>query len=60
MTDAQRGSGPDEPVPLEVPDVGDPVCWLDRVCPECGAFNERPAVACRRCGALADDEEKTL
>jgi hypothetical protein len=30
---------------------GDPVCWLDRVCPECGAFRERPSTPdCARCG----------
>ncbi len=31
---------------------GDPVCWLSRVCPECGLFlgNDSPAV-CERCGA---------
>ncbi|WP_280527569.1 hypothetical protein [Agromyces archimandritae] len=31
---------------------GDPVCWLDRVCPECGAFAKgADAARCRRCGA---------
>lgn len=32
---------------------GDPVCWADRVCPECGRFNGgvgRPEV-CEACGA---------
>jgi len=29
---------------------GDPVCWLDRVCPQCGAFRETPAPRCARCG----------
>ncbi len=37
---------------------GDPVCWLSRVCPECGLFidGELPKV-CGRCGACvpADD-----
>jgi len=28
---------------------GDPVCWLDRVCPDCGALTE--AESCWRCGA---------
>ncbi|MFD1151541.1 hypothetical protein [Saccharothrix hoggarensis] len=31
---------------------GDPVCWLSRVCPECGLFLEsEPPAACERCGA---------
>lgn len=32
--------------------TGEPVCWLDRVCDECGALVEGdlPAV-CWRCGA---------
>lgn len=30
---------------------GDPACWLDAVCPECGRIRERPAsVACEHCG----------
>lgn len=29
---------------------GDPVCWLDRVCPECGAFlPDGPEHPCPRC-----------
>jgi ribosomal protein S27AE len=31
--------------------MGDPVCWLNKVCPECGAFNEDPGQPCWRCGA---------
>jgi hypothetical protein len=31
---------------------GDPVCWLSRVCPECGLFSEeKPPARCTRCGA---------
>ncbi|MGH3194551.1 MAG: hypothetical protein ACRDOH_15960 [Streptosporangiaceae bacterium] len=31
---------------------GDPVCWLDRVCPECGRLNSpRHPVTCEACGA---------
>ncbi|NUS13799.1 MAG: hypothetical protein HOY69_20740 [Streptomyces sp.] len=30
---------------------GDPVCWLDRVCEECGAIREdMKAPRCARCG----------
>ncbi|GAA4471485.1 hypothetical protein GCM10023094_02280 [Rhodococcus olei] len=30
---------------------GDPVCWLDRVCPDCGAFlPDGPGHGCPRCG----------
>ncbi|WP_269459629.1 hypothetical protein [Allokutzneria albata] len=39
---------------------GDPVCWLSRVCPECGLLSERePPAECERCGAAipAPDEE---
>jgi rubrerythrin len=32
--------------------MGDPVCWLGRVCPECGLFVEsEPPTTCDRCGA---------
>lgn len=31
---------------------GDPVCWMDRVCPECGHFaTGRLPAACEQCGA---------
>ncbi|SEN84714.1 hypothetical protein [Actinacidiphila rubida] len=37
--------------PHGVTEGGDPVCWLDRLCEECGAMREDPATAaCRRCG----------
>ncbi|MBB2938688.1 ribosomal protein S27AE [Amycolatopsis bartoniae] len=37
---------------------GDPVCWLARVCPECGLFAEDDeAVTCARCGARLRDDE---
>ncbi|MEV8441153.1 hypothetical protein AB0425_27555 [Actinosynnema sp. NPDC051121] len=39
---------------------GDPVCWLSRVCPECGSLDDGPArPVCSRCGAelpRPDDE----
>jgi predicted amidophosphoribosyltransferase len=36
-------------------EVGDPVCWLDGLCPECRAMptGEAPAV-CWRCGTPLD------
>jgi hypothetical protein len=37
----------DRPEPVE--EGGDPACWLDRVCEECGAFLEGDA-ADHRCG----------
>jgi rubrerythrin len=44
----------------EVGEGGDPVCWLSRVCPDCGLFAVRePPTTCQRCGAAipADDYE---
>ncbi|MGY1857634.1 hypothetical protein [Modestobacter sp. SYSU DS0290] len=47
MTEDAR---PTRPRPAE-PEGGDPVCWLDRVCPDCGRLAEDPAaVRCARCG----------
>jgi hypothetical protein len=43
--------------PRAEPDEGgDPACWMIRVCPECGGFNEDDTSAdCPSCGArLAD------
>jgi len=42
-----------EPKPYADQDIGgDPVCWLDKVCPSCGLFTgERPSATCPRCGA---------
>jgi hypothetical protein len=35
---------------------GDEACWLDRVCPDCGAFRtEDPPAPCARCGAPAPE-----
>jgi hypothetical protein len=34
----------------EYTEGGDPVCWLDRVCEECGAFRETAGPDCPRCG----------
>ncbi|WP_281245331.1 hypothetical protein [Paramicrobacterium humi] len=35
---------------------GDPACWLDRVCAECGAFLEDGMTACWRCGTPLSSE----
>ncbi|MEE2033857.1 hypothetical protein [Rhodococcus chondri] len=35
---------------------GDPVCWIDRVCPECGLFLDDPGAPCPRCGHRPADE----
>jgi rubrerythrin len=41
---------PEVAEPVELP--GDPVCWLRRVCAECGTFVEtEPPVVCPQCGA---------
>ncbi len=56
---AAAGAGADDhgraeqPAPAhEFTEGGDPVCWLDRVCDECGAMREDPrAAVCARCGA---------
>jgi hypothetical protein len=34
---------------------GDPVCWLHRVCAECGRLaDEDPPTRCANCGALLE------
>ena len=37
---------------VDVADLGgEPVCWLPRVCPECGRLSERePPTTCAQCG----------
>jgi hypothetical protein len=36
--------------------VGDPACWLPRVCTECGALIEGALPAlCWRCGAMVSE-----
>ena len=38
-----------------VPDGGDAVCWVDRVCDACGSLDDGPpAEVCPRCGARRD------
>jgi hypothetical protein len=55
VTDQTPDVTPDQPparngVPPD--DGGDPVCWLDRVCPECGRLDDgEPPARCPGCGA---------
>ncbi|AQW55618.1 hypothetical protein [Streptomyces violaceusniger] len=47
---ANRDPDPD-PAPAE-PEGGEPACWLDRVCADCGAIQDTaPFARCARCGA---------
>jgi hypothetical protein len=48
LTDRKAGTPAVRPTADE---GGNAACWLDRVCPECGAFVEGPA--CWRCGRAA-------
>jgi len=37
---------------------GDPVCWLNRVCENCGRFvDDEFAEVCEHCGAARYDDE---
>ncbi|WP_166664212.1 rubredoxin-like domain-containing protein [Actinophytocola oryzae] len=42
-----------KPEPRHPDTGGDPACWLDRVCPDCGLLTEddNPPARCPRCGA---------
>jgi rubrerythrin len=45
-----------EAVPEPV-DEGDPACWLQRVCSECGRLaDEDPPTRCPACGAHLPDD----
>lgn len=35
---------------------GDSVCWLSRLCAQCGAMSEGPLFVCWRCGAVLGEE----
>lgn len=37
---------------------GDAVCWLDRVCPDCGALADSTAATCWRCGKPVGNREE--
>lgn len=50
MTAHAGDAAPPQPEPDDL--GGDPACWLNRVCPECGLFvEERDAAVCPRCHA---------
>jgi hypothetical protein len=63
-TEQPRGpaQGPrDQPLPAvhavrgAAGEGGDPACWLERVCPECGRIADAaPPVVCERCGTLVE------
>lgn len=43
---------PDPALAPAEPEGGEPACWLDRVCADCGAIQDTaPFVRCARCGA---------
>ncbi|MFT7841208.1 hypothetical protein Q5530_34170 [Saccharothrix sp. BKS2] len=53
---AESDEGPAEVARGERVEGGDPVCWLSRVCPECGLLADgEPPEVCPRCGAALDD-----
>ncbi|WP_306749974.1 hypothetical protein [Saccharothrix yanglingensis] len=56
---AEAGGGPAEVSRHDrVDSGGDPVCWLSRVCPECGfPADGEPAPVCPRCGAAVAEDE---
>ncbi|MEK2493681.1 hypothetical protein WN990_29420 [Kitasatospora purpeofusca] len=38
---------------------GEPACWLDRVCEDCGRVRERPGPGpCENCGSGADRTDR--
>ncbi|MBD3003609.1 MULTISPECIES: hypothetical protein [unclassified Streptomyces] len=57
MSGTARPGDPDretaDPAPAEPePEGGDPACWLERVCADCGAIQDTAHFArCARCGA---------
>ncbi|RCW39561.1 hypothetical protein DFQ14_11646 [Halopolyspora algeriensis] len=40
-------------------DAGDPACWLDRVCTDCGRIpDEADVTVCPNCGTAIGDEDE--
>jgi hypothetical protein len=57
-THRDDGETRDRPKLIDLPEMGgDAACWLERVCPECGAINDAPDTPCWRCGRTRDDED---
>jgi ribosomal protein S27AE len=57
MGDEDGGASATTPEPAATgtagPEGGESVCWLERVCPECGRLADTaPPVRCTRCGTL--------
>ncbi|WP_211128718.1 hypothetical protein [Streptomyces yatensis] len=50
---ANSESADPDPDPARAePEGGEPACWLDRVCADCGAIQDTASFArCARCGA---------
>lgn len=54
---AESGVADGRPLAGGFEPVGDAVCWLERVCDDCGALvEEAPPVSCWRCGAAMTPE----
>ncbi|NUT53425.1 MAG: hypothetical protein HOV94_39990 [Saccharothrix sp.] len=51
---SEQGGDPRRPADGE---AGESVCWLSRVCPECGAIPDGPVPpTCPRCGAAMPED----
>ncbi|MFD7504165.1 hypothetical protein [Streptomyces sp. NPDC059850] len=54
MSDTESRQPSPDRAPAE-PGGGDAACWLDRVCPACGALQDAaPYARCHRCGAAPE------
>lgn len=49
-TGLERASHDPEQAPNADDTGGDPVCWLDKVCPTCGLLTATESPTCPRCG----------
>lgn len=46
----ERAAASTERVHVADDTAGDPVCWLDKVCPTCGLLPDTDDLNCPRCG----------